>query len=102
MRRTFDERRKLIVAALNRVEGITCVDSAGAFYAMPNITGTGLDTRTLQDGLLEEAGVATIAGTSFGAYGEGYLRLSYAASTEEIEESITRIESWLAERAAAA
>ena len=55
--------------------------------------------RTLQDGLLEEAGVATIAGTSFGAYGEGYLRLSYAASTEEIEESIARIESWLAARA---
>ena len=102
MRQTFDERRKLIVAALNRVDGITCVDSAGAFYAMPNITGTGLDTRTLQDGLLEEAGVATIAGTSFGAYGEGYLRLSYAASTEEIEESIARIERWLAERAAAA
>ena len=102
MRQTFDERRKLIVAALNRVDGITCVDSAGAFYAMPNITGTGLDARTLQDGLLEEAGVATIAGTSFGAHGEGYLRLSYAASTEEIEESIARIERWLAERAAAA
>ena len=66
---------------------------------MPNITGTGLDARTMQDGLLEEAGVATIAGTSFGAYGEGYLRLSYAASTEEIEESIARIESWLAEHA---
>ena len=102
MRRTFDERRRLIVAALNRIEGVTCVDSAGAFYAMPNITGTGLDARTMQDGLLEEAGVATVAGTSFGAYGEGYLRLSYAASTEEIEESIARIEGWLAERAAAA
>ena len=99
MRRTFDERRRLIVAALNRIEGVTCVDSAGAFYAMPNITGTGLDARTMQDGLLEEAGVATVAGTSFGAYGEGYLRLSYAASTEEIEESIARIEAWLAERA---
>ena len=102
MRRTFDERRKLIVAALNRVDGVTCVDSAGAFYAMPNITGTGLDAGTMQDGLLEEAGVAAIAGTSFGAYGEGYLRLSYAASTEEIEEAIARIEGWLAERAAAA
>ena len=53
-------------------------------------------------GWLEEAGVAAIAGTSFGAYGEGYLRLSYAASTEEIEEAIARIEGWLAERAAAA
>ena len=63
---------------------------------MPNITGTGLDAGTMQDGLLEEAGVAAIAGTSFGAYGEGYLRLSYAASTEEIEEAIARIEGWLA------
>ena len=51
MRRTFDTRRKLIVAALNRVDGVTCVDSAGAFYAMPNITGTGLDAGTMQDGL---------------------------------------------------
>ena len=102
MRRTFDGRRRLIVAALNRIAGVSCVDSAGAFYAMPNITGTGLDAHTLQDGLLEQAGVATIAGTSFGAYGEGYLRLSYAASTEEIEEAIARIETWLADRAAAA
>ena len=102
MRRTFDERRKLIVAALNRIEGIGCVDSAGAFYAMPNIGGTGLDARTLQDGLLEEAGVATIAGTSFGAHGEGYLRLSYAAGTEEIEEAVARIETWLGQRANAA
>lgn len=102
MRSTFDERRKLIVAALNRIEGIGCVDSAGAFYAMPNIGGTGLDARTLQDGLLEEAGVATIAGTSFGAYGEGYLRLSYAAGTEEIEEAVARIETWLGQRANAA
>ena len=68
----------------------------------PNFTGTGVDARTLQDGLLEEAGVATIAGTSFGAYGEGYLRLSYAAATEEIEEAIARIEGWLGARADAA
>jgi len=98
MRLAFDERRKIILRELNQIEGFRCAEPQGAFYAMPNIEGTGLTACEMQDGLLEEAGVATIAGTSFGEYGEGYLRFSYAASTEEILEAMTRIKKFLAER----
>ena len=99
MRRAFDERRRLILAALDRIKGFRCVEPAGAFYAMPNVAGTGLPARALQDGFLEEAGVAVIAGTSFGAFGEGYLRFSYAASAADIEEAAMRIEAWLSDHA---
>ena len=92
----FDERRRAIVEELNAVPGVSCVDPAGAFYAFPNITGTGLDARTLQARLLQEAGVAVIAGTSFGALGEGYLRFSYAASLEDIREGVARMRALLA------
>ena len=92
----FDERRRAIVEELNAVPGMSCVDPAGAFYAFPNITGTGLDARTLQARLLQEAGVAVIAGTSFGALGEGYLRFSYAAGLEEIREGVSRMRALLA------
>ena len=68
----FDERRKVIVDELNAMPGFRCVEPSGAFYAFPNITGTGLRRAQLEAKLLDEAGVATIAGTSFGAYGEGY------------------------------
>lgn len=91
----FDERRRIIVPELNQIAGFRCVDPVGAFYAFPNITGTGMDARTLQDKLLTEAGVATIAGTSFGAEGEGYLRFSYANSSENIREAIRRIKACL-------
>ena len=87
----FAERRRFIVEALNRVPGFRCVQPGGAFYTFPNVTGTGLDSRTLQNRLLEQAGVATIAGTSFGEFGEGYLRFSYANSREAIGEAIARI-----------
>ncbi|MHA1564507.1 MAG: pyridoxal phosphate-dependent aminotransferase [Alphaproteobacteria bacterium] len=92
----FDERRHVIVEALNGLPGITCRKPTGAFYAFPNITGTGMDTRTLQNRLLEEAAVATVAGTSFGSYGEGYLRFSYANSKENILAAIDRIGDLLA------
>ena len=98
MRLAFDERRKIIVHGLNQIEGFRCVEPQGAFYAMPNIEGTGIGARELQDGLLEVAGVATVAGTSFGEYGEGYLRFSYAASSEQILEAMTRIREFLAQR----
>ena len=98
MRLAFDERRKIIVRGLNQIEGFRCVEPQGAFYAMPNIEGTGIGARELQDGLLEIAGVATVAGTSFGEYGEGYLRFSYAASSEQILEAMTRIREFLAQR----
>jgi aspartate/methionine/tyrosine aminotransferase len=87
----FAERRRFVVEALNGVPGFRCVQPGGAFYAFPNVTGAGLDSRTLQNRMLEEAGVATIAGTSFGAFGEGYLRFSYANSREAIAEAVARI-----------
>lgn len=91
----FDARRKATVAALNDLPGVSCVDPGGAFYAFPNISGTGLDARTLQDKLLTEAHVAAIAGTSFGIHGEGYLRISYANSQENILRAIERIGDFL-------
>ncbi len=91
----FDERRKIIVRELNDLPGFRCADAAGAFYAFPNIEGTGLTSRQAQDRFLTEAGVATISGTSFGAWGEGYVRFSYANSTENIREAIRRIRSIL-------
>lgn len=91
----FAERREMIIASLNRLPGVRCARPGGAFYTFPNITGTGCDARTLQGLLLEKTGVATIAGTSFGEYGEGYLRLSYAASREAIGEAIERIRGFL-------
>ena len=91
----FDERRRVIVSELNQIAGFRCVDPGGAFYAFPNIEGTGLDARTLQDKLLTEAGVATVAGTSFGDYGEGYIRFSYANSVDNIRDAIARIKQCL-------
>jgi aspartate/methionine/tyrosine aminotransferase len=91
----FAERREMIVEALNGLPGFSCQQPGGAFYTFPNIGGTGYDARTLQAHLLEQAGVATIAGTSFGEYGEGYLRFSYANSREAIGEAIGRIRNYL-------
>ena len=91
----FDERRKFVVQGLNELPGVSCRTPTGAFYAFPNITATGKDSRTLQTELLEQTGVATVAGTSFGRFGEGYLRFSYANSLENIEQAIKRIDSYL-------
>jgi aspartate/methionine/tyrosine aminotransferase len=91
----FDERRRVIVSELNQIEGFRCVDPGGAFYAFPNIEGTGKSARALQNLLLEEAGVATVAGTAFGDYGEGYIRFSYANSVENIREAVKRIKKCL-------
>ncbi len=91
----FDERRGVIVEALNAIPGFRCTEPGGAFYAFPDITGTGMGAAGLQDRLLAEAGVATVAGTSFGAYGEGYLRFSYANSTDNIREAARRIRECL-------
>jgi aspartate aminotransferase len=87
----FDRRREIIVRELNALPGFRCADAAGAFYAFPNIEGTGMASREAQNRFLEEAGVATVSGTSFGAWGEGYLRFSYANSAENIVEAIRRI-----------
>src|SRR5262249_25041351 len=91
----FAERREVIVAALNSLPGVRCATPGGAFYTFPNVAGTGYDARTLQSELLERTGVATIAGTSFGSYGEEYIRFSYANSLEAITEAIERIRRFL-------
>lgn len=98
MLRTFDERRKLIVKLLNEVPGFSCIEPKGAFYAFPNITGTGMSSKELEEALLEEAGVATVAGTSFGHLGEGYIRFSYASSTENIREALERVKTFMQKR----
>ncbi|ARE42061.1 Aspartate aminotransferase [Rhodovulum sp. P5] len=91
----FDKRREVIVRELNALPGFRCADAAGAFYAFPNIEGTGMSSKQAQDRFLDEAGVATVAGTSFGAWGEGYLRFSYANSTENTLEALSRIRQLL-------
>jgi aspartate aminotransferase len=87
----FRRRREFIVAGLNDLAGVSCVEPAGAFYAFPNITGTGLTSAELASRLLTEAGVAALSGTAFGPHGEGYLRFSYANSVENIAAALKAI-----------
>jgi aspartate/methionine/tyrosine aminotransferase len=87
----FKKRRELIVSGLNSIKGISCKKPRGAFYVFPNIKGTGMDCRKLSDHLLYNAGVAVLPGTSFGKYGEGHLRLSFANSIENIKKALDRI-----------
>ena len=91
----FDERRTVIIDELNKIPGFSCIQPGGAFYAFPNITQTGLQSDELQKKILEEAGVAVISGTSFGEHGEGYLRFSYANSTENILKAVDLIKGCL-------
>ncbi len=98
---SFEARRRVVIEELNALPGVSCVEPGGAFYAFPNITGTGISAKELETSLLEEAGVASVAGTSFGAHGEGYLRISYANSVDNIREAMSRIRAWLENRAAA-
>jgi aspartate aminotransferase len=87
----FRKRREVIVPGLNSIKGISCKKPHGAFYVFPNITETGMDSRKLADHLLYNAGVAVLPGASFGKYGEGYLRLSFANSIENIKKALDRI-----------
>jgi aspartate aminotransferase len=89
----YQRRRDVIVDGLNTIPGFTCQKPQGAFYVFPNITGTGMDSITLANLILEKAGVALLPGNSFGTFGEGYLRLSYANSIENIEKGLERINS---------
>lgn len=91
----FDQRREFIVRRLNELPGVSCRDPGGAFYAFPNISNTGMTASELQNRLLDEVFVATVAGTSFGAFGEGFIRFSYAASIDEISTALNRVEEWL-------
>jgi len=91
MLKEFGQRREFIISALNELPGVSCKEPGGAFYVFPNIIKTGLTSQKAQDDFLEIAGVATIAGTSFGKMGEGFLRFSYANNLENIKEAINRI-----------
>jgi aspartate/methionine/tyrosine aminotransferase len=88
----FRRRRDLIVDGLNKLPGVTCALPRGAFYAFPNITGTGRPAAEVAQRLLDEAGVAVLSGTAFGAHGEGYLRLSYANSENNLRRALERME----------
>jgi aspartate aminotransferase len=88
---SFQERRDLIAAGLDAIPGVTCQKPQGAFYAFPNVKSFGWKSSDLADYLLDEAGVALLSGTDFGEYGEGYLRLSYASSVENIEKALLRM-----------
>jgi len=91
MVKEFRRRRDAIVAGLNAIPGFRCATPAGAFYAFPNISGTGMSSKALEELLMTEAGVSCLSGTAFGQYGDGYLRFSYANSLENIEEALARI-----------
>ncbi len=97
----FDKRRKVVVEGLNKLPGVSCATPKGAFYAFPNIKRTGWKAKALATTLLDETGVATIGGPDFGILGEGYLRLSYANSTENILKALGRMGEFLANRKAA-
>jgi aspartate aminotransferase len=93
----FDARRKIVVEGLNAIPNVRSATPKGAFYAFPHIAATGWKAKPLANALLEKAGVATIGGPDFGVYGEGYLRLSYANSRENIVRALRRIEAFLAQ-----
>jgi aspartate/methionine/tyrosine aminotransferase len=97
----FDARRKVVVEGLNKLPGVSCATPKGAFYAFPNIKGTGWKAKPLASTLLDEAGVAIIGGPDFGILGEGYVRLSYANSRENIVKALGRMGEFLASRKAA-
>src|SRR5213596_2550230 len=97
----FDKRRKVVVEGLNRLPGVSCATPKGAFYAFANIKRTGWAAKALASSLLEDAGVAVIGGPDFGVHGEGYLRLSYANSAENIVRALERMRVFLANRRAA-
>lgn len=91
MREEFRKRRDWLVEALNNIDGIKCRLPRGAFYAFPDISSFGLTSKEFADRLLNEEGVALAWGTSFGEYGEGHIRISYATSLENLKEAVKRI-----------
>jgi aspartate aminotransferase len=97
----FDKRRKVVVDGLNKLPGVSCATPKGAFYAFPNIKRTGWKAKVLASALLEDAGVAIIGGPDFGILGEGYIRVSYANSTENFLKALDRMREFLANRKAA-
>ena len=100
MMEAFDRRRRLVVEGLNALPGVSCITPKGAFYAFPNIRETGWKAKALASALLDDAGVALIGGPDFGTLGEGYLRLSYANSEENIARALQRVGDFLESHAA--
>ena len=94
MSNEFRRRRDAFVVGLNKIKGFSCRMPKGAFYVFPNITRTGWPAKKLADALLEEAGVACLSGTAFGAFGEGYLRFSVANSLENLNQALAQIQDW--------
>lgn len=99
MREEFRCRRDAFVAGLNQITRFSCRMPKGAFYVFPNVTGTGWKSKALADTLLEEAGIACLSGTSFGEFGEGYLRFSIANSMENLDRALEKIERWMNSKA---
>jgi aspartate/methionine/tyrosine aminotransferase len=97
----FDRRRKVVVEGLNKLPGVSCATPKGAFYAFPNVKRTGWKAKALAASLLDDAGVAIIGGPDFGILGEGYVRVSYANSTENILKALDRMGEFLSSRKAA-
>jgi aspartate aminotransferase len=97
----FDKRRRVVVDGLNKLPGVSCIMPKGAFYAFPNIKQTGWKAKPLATSMLDDTGVALIGGPDFGILGEGYLRLSYANSTENILKALDRMGEFLSNRKAA-
>jgi len=95
MMRAFDRRRKVVVEGLNALPGVSCIIPKGAFYAFPNVSKTGWKAKKLANALLDETGVALIGGPDFGVLGEGYIRLSYANSEENILRALERVAAFL-------
>jgi aspartate/methionine/tyrosine aminotransferase len=92
----FDRRRRVVTELLNGLPGVSCITPKGAFYAFPNVSKTGWKAKPLANALLDEAGVALIGGPDFGVHGEGYIRVSYANSEENIRRAVERMHSFLA------
>ena len=95
MMRAFDRRRRVVVDGLNALPGVSCIVPKGAFYAFPNVEQTGWKAKALATALLDESGVALIGGPDFGVLGEGYIRLSYANSEENISKALARMAEFL-------
>ncbi|MFX1450292.1 MAG: pyridoxal phosphate-dependent aminotransferase, partial [Promethearchaeota archaeon] len=98
MVKEFDNRRRIIVNGLNKISGIKCFMPKGAFYAFPNIKGTGMTSSECSEFLIEKVKVATVPGNEFGDHGEGYLRLAYTVSGEQLSEALDRISQALSEK----
>ena len=95
MNKAFKERHDFIVQGLNSLRGVSCLSGFGTFYAFANVTETGMDSKTLADLLLYEAGVSCLDGGCFGEYGRGYIRFSYANSYEKLMDAVERIRKFL-------